>query len=92
MLVGGETVKVYLFVATLGYSRLPYVRGFRHEPQSVWFNGLQGGSAHFHGAPREVLLGNARALVEHHDVQMSFGAEVPLSAPHSDTGKRPELP
>jgi hypothetical protein len=41
---------------------------------------------------RLTLLGNARALVEHHDVQMSFGAEVPLSAPHSDTGKRPELP
>ena len=63
MLVGGETVKVYLFVARLGYSRLPYVRGFRHEPQSVRFNGLQGGSAHFHGAPREVLLGVFRRAI-----------------------------
>jgi transposase len=67
--VGGEKVKVYLFVATLGYSRLPYVRAFRHERQSAWFDGLEGSFRHINGVPREVLLDNARALVERHDVQ-----------------------
>lgn len=32
-----EPVKVYLFVATLGYYRRHYVRAFRHERQSAWF-------------------------------------------------------
>src|SRR5512133_1073735 len=32
-LIGGESVKVYLFVATLGYSRRLYVRAFRNERQ-----------------------------------------------------------
>ncbi|HTB47948.1 MAG TPA: IS21 family transposase [Acetobacteraceae bacterium] len=67
--IGGERVKLYLFVATLGYSRLPYVRAFRHERQSAWLDGLEGAFRHCNGVPREVLLDNARALVEHHDAQ-----------------------
>jgi len=65
--IGGATVRVHLFVATLGYSRRPYVRGFRHERQSVWFDGMEGAFQRFGGVPREVLLDNAKALVEHHD-------------------------
>lgn len=65
--IGGETVAVFLFVATLGYSRLPYVQAFRHERQSAWLAGLEAAFHHFGGVPREVLLDNARALVEHHD-------------------------
>jgi transposase len=60
-------VRVYLFVATLGYSRRVYAHAFRHERQSAWFEGLEGGFRHFGGLPREVLLDNAKALVEHHD-------------------------
>lgn len=60
-------VPVFLFVATLGYSRLPYVQAFRHERQSPWLAGLEPAFRHFGGAPQEVLLDNARALVEHHD-------------------------
>jgi transposase len=65
--VGGATVTVFLFVATLGYSRLLYVQAFRHERQSAWLAGLEAAFRHFGGVPREVLLDNARALVEHHD-------------------------
>src|SRR5215210_3150462 len=65
--VGDEQVRVYLFVATLGYSRRVYVRAFRHERQSAWFEGLEGAFRHFGGLPKEVLLDNAKALVEHHD-------------------------
>src|SRR5207245_7674322 len=36
-MIGDENVKVYLFVATLGYSRRIYVRTFRHERPERWF-------------------------------------------------------
>ena len=65
--IGGEPVRVHLFVATLGYSRRPFVRAFRHERQSAWFDGMEGAFQRFGGVPQEVLLDNARALVDHHD-------------------------
>ncbi|HJZ31102.1 MAG TPA: IS21 family transposase [Hyphomicrobiaceae bacterium] len=65
--IGGERVRVHLFVATLGYSRRLFVQAFAHERQSAWFDGLEGAFSHFGGVPREVLLDNARALVDRHD-------------------------
>jgi transposase len=65
--VGGERMRVHLFVATLGYSRRPFVQAFRHERQSAWLDGLEGAFRHFGGVPEEVLLDNAKALVTHHD-------------------------
>lgn len=67
LLIGGEATRLYLFVATLGYSRRCYVQAFRHERQSAWFDGIEGAFARFDGLPEEVLLDNARALVDHHD-------------------------
>ena len=67
--VGDELVKVHLFVATLGYSRRTYVALFLHERQSAWLQGLEGAFRHFGGTPREVLVDNARALVNEHDAQ-----------------------
>lgn len=65
--IAGEPVRVRLFVATLGYSRRIYVQAFRHERQSAWLAGLEGAFRHFGGVPEQVLLDNAKALVEHHD-------------------------
>jgi transposase len=65
--IAEEPVRVHLFVATLGYSRRVFVRAFRHERQSAWFDGLEGAFRHLGGLPQEVLLDNAKALVEHHD-------------------------
>ena len=65
--IGGEPVRVHLFVATLGYSRRPFVRAFRHEQQSAWFDGMEGAFQRFGGVPQEVVFDNARALVDHHD-------------------------
>ena len=65
--IGGEVVKLHLFVATLGYSRRVFVRAFRHERQSAWFDGMETAFGHFGGLPQEVLFDNARALVEDHD-------------------------
>jgi len=68
VVIGGERVRVYLFVATLGYSRRCHVQAFRHERQSAWFDGLEGAFTAFGGVAQEVLVDNARALVAHHDV------------------------
>lgn len=67
--IGGTNTRVYLFVATLGYSRLLFTRPFGHARQSAWFAGLEGAFHHFGGIPREVLVDNARALVEYHDAR-----------------------
>ena len=67
--IGAESVRAHLFVATLGYSRRLFVRVFRNERQTSWFAGIEDAFRHFGGRPAELLLDNARALVEHHDVQ-----------------------
>jgi transposase len=46
-------VKLHLFVATLGYSRRPYVAVFSHERQSAWWEGIEGAFHYFGGRTRE---------------------------------------
>jgi transposase len=65
--IGDENVKVYLFVATLGYSRRLYVQPFRNERQQSWFAGLEGAFRHFGGITEEVLFDIDRGLVAYHD-------------------------
>lgn len=65
--IGGEAIRIYLFVATLGHSRRCFVQAFRHERQSAWLDGIEAGFRYFGGVTQEVLLDNARALVDHHD-------------------------
>ena len=65
--IGGAKVKVYLFVATLGFSRRIHVRAFRNERQESWFEGLESAFAAFGGVTVDVLFDNARALVDRHD-------------------------
>src|SRR6516165_523694 len=65
--IGGVAVKVFLFVATLGYSRRLHVRAYGHEKQDSWFDGMESAFRAFGGVPEEVLLDNARALILHHD-------------------------
>lgn len=67
--IGDEMVRVYLFVATLGYSRRPFVVAFAHERQSAWLAGIEGAFLHFGGVAEQVLLDNPKPLVTHHDPQ-----------------------
>jgi transposase len=67
--LAGEQLKVHLFVATLGYSRRPYVAVFHHQRQSAWWGGIEGAFHHFGGRPRALLLDNAKPLVNFHDAQ-----------------------
>lgn len=85
MSIGGENVKVYLFVATLGYSRRLYVQPFRNERQESWFAGVEGAFRHFGGVTEEVLLDNDRGLVARHDRatrSVEFNARVYAFARH----------
>lgn len=66
--IGGESLRTYFFVATLGYSRRLHVRAFRSESQECWFEGLESAFAAFGGLTEEVLFDNPRSLVIHHDV------------------------
>ena len=65
--IGGERVRVHLFVATLGYSRRLHLRPSLRERQADWFEGMEGAFLRFGGVPAEVLFDNPKALVEHHD-------------------------
>src|SRR5947199_1697927 len=65
--IGGAKLRVYLFVATLGYSRRSHLRAFRNERQESWFDGLESAFMKFGVVPEEVLFDNARALVVEHD-------------------------
>lgn len=67
IMIEGIQTKVYLFVATLGYSRRMYIRVSLHEKQTAWFNGLEGAFFHFQGIPQQVLLDNAKPLVTSHN-------------------------
>jgi hypothetical protein len=65
--IGGELVRVHLFVATLGHSRRLHVRAFRSEAQDrCWFEGMESALRAFGGVPEELLFDNARALADRH--------------------------
>ena len=85
VLIGDAGVRVYLFVATLGYSRRLYVRAFRNERQESWFAGLEGAFRHFGGVAEEVLFDNDRGLVVRHDRstrEVEFNARLHAFARH----------
>jgi transposase len=69
VVIGAEPVVVHLFVATLGYSRRNFVMAFDNQRQGSWLQGIEAAFVHFGGVPERILLDNARALVEHHDVE-----------------------
>jgi transposase len=83
--IGGAKIKVFMFVATLGYSRRLHVRAFRHEQQASWFSGMESAFSSFCGVPEEVLMDNPRALVVHHDAasrQVTFNDKLIAFAKH----------
>ncbi|MDX1595257.1 MAG: IS21 family transposase [Gammaproteobacteria bacterium] len=83
--IGDAKLRVHLFVATLGYSRRIHVRASLRERQADWFEGIESAFLHFGGVPAEVLLDNARALVEHHDAatrEVRFNAKLHAFARH----------
>jgi transposase len=69
IVIGGIKQKVHFFAAILGYSRKQYVQAFQGEKQDNWFQGLDCAFRHFNGITEDVLLDNAKSLVQHHNQQ-----------------------
>lgn len=65
--LGGEKVRVFVCVLTLGYSRRPYVEIFDNERVAAWLQTIEGAFRYFGGVPQEVLVDNAKALVTTHN-------------------------
>jgi transposase len=85
VMISDETARVYLSVATLGYSRRLYVRAFRNERQESWFADIEGAFRHFGGIAKEMLLDNDRGLVARHDRatrEVEFNARLRAFAKH----------
>nr|WP_244505182.1 IS21 family transposase [Pelagibacterium luteolum] len=77
--IDGERVRIHVFVATLGYSRRLHIRASQRQRQTDWFEGMEGAFLRFGGVPAEVLIDNAKALVDHHDAvtrEVKFNARL----------------
>jgi transposase len=77
--LAGTPVRIYVFVAVLGYSRRLYVEPFECERQDEWREGVMNAFRRFGGMARTLLIDNAGALVLGRDddgtlrVQPAFG-------------------
>jgi transposase len=65
--IAGASVRVFLLVAVLSYSRRLFVKAFLSERQDDWREGIAAAFTHFGGVPRTLLGDNARALVSGRD-------------------------
>jgi len=63
VVIAGESVKVYLFVAVLAYSRRLFVRASLSQRQDDWREGVAAAFRHFGGVPQRLLIDNAGAMV-----------------------------
>jgi len=66
--IAGKRERVYVCVLTLGYSRRLAAFAWSCERQAQWFLAMEHAFARF-GVPRQMLVDNARALVDHHNVE-----------------------
>ena len=67
--VGGVSMTVFFFVATLGFSRRLFVRASLSQRQDEWKQGLEAALVRFGGRPRTVVVDNARALISEHTAE-----------------------
>jgi len=67
VLIGSVSVRVFLLVAVLSYSRRLFVKAFLNERGDDWREGIAAAFQHFGGVPRVLLGDNARALVSGRD-------------------------
>lgn len=67
--VAASMVRVFFFVAVLGYSRRIFVRASLSQRQDDWREGLVGAFRCFGGVPQRILIDRAGALVVGEDRQ-----------------------
>ncbi len=61
--LGGELTRVIVYGMTLGYSRRKHYTASLDETQPSIFEAVEGCLRHFEGAPKELLVDNAKAFV-----------------------------
>jgi transposase len=61
--IAGVSIRIFLLVAVLSYSRRLFVKAFLNERGDDWREGIAAAFTHFGGLPRTLLGDNARALV-----------------------------
>lgn len=61
--IAATMVRVFFFVAVLGYSRRIFVRASLSQRQDDWREGLVGAFRRFAGVPQQILIDRAGALV-----------------------------
>ena len=57
--IAGKPARVFLFVATLSFSRQLYVKAYRDDDQASWLDGLEKAFFYFGGMPRDVAFVNS---------------------------------
>lgn len=62
--MGGQRVKIHMFVMTLGYSRRAYAEGFLHERIPDLLGAHENAFAHFGGRCEFLLYDNMRTVVD----------------------------
>ncbi len=63
VMLGSTRVKVFFFVAVLGYSRRIFVQAGLSERQEDWQEGVAAAFAHFGGSTQRLLIDNPKAMV-----------------------------
>jgi transposase len=64
--IGGVRVRVYVFVAVLGFSRRIFARPMLSQRQEDWQEGIAATFEHFGGVPQTLLIDNPKAMVLSH--------------------------
>ena len=64
--VGGQTVKIHVFVAILAFSRRIFAKVYPAENQAAWLDGIESAFFYFKARPRSFVCDNTRCLVRAH--------------------------
>ncbi len=62
--LGSETLKVHIFVMTLGYSRRAWAEGYEHERMESLLAAHEHAFEHFGGVTREILYDRMRTVIQ----------------------------
>lgn len=82
--IAASAVRVFFFVAVLGYSRRIFVRASLSQRQDDWREGLAGAFRRFGGVPQRILIDRAGALVVGEDRESGTAKVHPAFAAFCD--------
>lgn len=73
----GQYHEFKLFIATMSYSQMTYVRACENEKRKSWLEGINGAYFYFGGVAQNLVCDNAKALVSKNDgIEVRYAAEL----------------